>query len=61
VRSIASVVPRLVAEHNANFPNDQFSPTAVVTARTSGGGDWQGTSCGPRLGRPGAVTETCTI
>lgn len=60
VRAIASVVPRLVAEHNANFPNDQFSPTAVDTARTAAAG-WNGTSSGPCLGRPGASPETVNL
>jgi hypothetical protein len=60
LRFIASVVPRLVADHNASFPNDQFSPTAVATARTTVAG-WNGSSSAPCLGRPGASAESVNL
>ena len=57
---IASVVPKLVAEHNAAYPNNTFDPTLVVTARTTGR-SWTGTSSGPRLGRTGTGTEIISL
>ncbi|MDF9750291.1 IPT/TIG domain-containing protein [Arthrobacter sp. ES3-54] len=59
IRGIASLSPRLVAEHNQNFPNRQVDAKAVATVRTSG--TWSRNFSGYRLGQASSGTQGFSI